>query len=203
MLFGDSIGFGVGDYEKGGWATQLRLAIDRAKKDKTHNLINLSVSGDTTRSLLARFEREVKVRIRPEETKENYTLILAIGTNDARVDRENVSRNINLDEYRDNLRHLIDIAQKYFCRIIIMGLPAVDELRTAPFKEQNYYLNDNLVKYEQIARKIAKLHNCEFMPLHRLFPQEIRTSLLEDGLHPNTEGHHIIFEAVRQEVTYC
>ena len=197
ILFGDSIGFGVGDFEKGGWATQLRLFIDQDKKKKDNNLINLSVSGDTTRDLLARFESETKVRIRPGENRDNYTLLLAIGTNDARIDKANPGRDIPIEEYQSNLEKLITLANPFYAKIVVIGFPPVDEARTLSFKEQNFYYNENIEKYNQIAGAVTKKNGCLFIDLYPLWKDLDVTSLSYDGLHPNTAGHELLFEQIR------
>jgi lysophospholipase L1-like esterase len=199
FLFGDSIGFGTGDFEKGGWATQLRLLIDRNQK-KDHTLTNLSVAGDTTRELLIRLEQETKVRIRPGETKDNYTLLLAIGTNDARIDKINESRNILQEEYESNIRKLISIAENYFAHITLIGLPPVDEKRTTPFKEQNFYTNDNLGAYENILKNVAGDSGCQFVPLFEMWKNKDTAELMYDGLHPNTQGHELIYQEIRSHL---
>jgi lysophospholipase L1-like esterase len=197
ILFGDSIGFGVGDYEFGGWATRLRLFIDAQKKDKTHNLINLSVSGNTTRDLLARLMPETKARIRPNETREDYTLLLAIGTNDARIDKANPARNISEHEYMSNLKKLIVDASEFYCRTVVIGLPLVDETLTMPFKEQNFYTNEAISLYESASARIADETNSDFIAITSLWANIDVKTHLADGLHPNTQGHQLFFEQVR------
>lgn len=199
ILFGDSIGFGVGDYQNGGWATQLRLFIDRQKKAKDHNLINLSISGDTTRLLLARFEREVKLRMRNHSPKE-FRFLIAIGSNDTRRNKLEKEKNISKEEYRKNLLQLIKLAEKLCEKIVIIGLPPVDEKYTTPFKEQKYYYNQTLKEYNQIAQKIAQEKNLKFIDIWAEFEGKDLSQLFPDGLHPNTQGHQIIFEKVKKEL---
>lgn len=197
ILFSDSLGFGVGDYEYGGWATRLRLYIDAQKKDKTHNLINLSVSGNTTRDLLARLIPETKTRVRSNETRFDYTLLLAIGTNDARVDKANPARNISEHEYMSNLRSLITSASEYFCRTVVIGLPPVDEALTTPFREQNYYYNEAISRYEAAAARVAYDTKSDFIAINSTWADIDVKAHLADGLHPNTQGHALLFEQIR------
>ena len=58
-VFGDSTAYGAWDLEKGGWVNRLWLFLAKNKDD---DLYNLSISGGTTETILARFENEAKVR---------------------------------------------------------------------------------------------------------------------------------------------
>ena len=196
ILFGDSIGFGTGDFEQAGWAGRLRHALDQSRKTKDHTLINLSIPGDTTRGLLARFLPETKVRLRPDETRDDYTLILAMGTNDARIDQANTVRNVPIEEYMQNMYTILDQAEPYFCRTLIIGLPTVDEQRTAPFKLENYYYNSNLALYNSALAGVAAARGLDFVDLHTTWQHLDTSGLFYDGLHPNTEGHARIFEQI-------
>lgn len=196
ILFGDSIGFGVGDYENGGWATQLRLFIDRDKKSKDHNLINLSVSGDTTRNLLNRMEREAKLRIRDNKPDE-FKFLIAIGTNDARVDKDNFDNNISVEEFEKNMLQIIEIAQNLSKEVVLIGLVPVNELLTRPYKENKHYLLEQLKKYNQVLKNVALEKNLKFIDMFDDWMQKDLPSLFADGLHPNTLGHQMIFEAVK------
>jgi lysophospholipase L1-like esterase len=196
ILFGDSIGFGVADFENGGWATQLRLYIDRDKKAKNHNLINLSISGDTSRGLLARMESEAKLRMR-DKSKDEFRFLIAIGTNDSRDNRADISLNISIEEFENNLNKLVQIGIKLSQEVVLIGLLPVYEPKTSPFKEQKYYSNKRLAQYNAVVEKVAKQNNLRFI---NLFPDWINKdleSLFDDGLHPNSKGHKVMFETIK------
>src|SRR5438270_8640503 len=83
LVFGDSIAQGFWDTE-GGWVATLskhytELALKDLRNNKQPGIYNLRISGDTTRSLLARIESETKVRKWPGEP---LLVLIAIGTND-------------------------------------------------------------------------------------------------------------------------
>jgi len=196
ILFGDSIGFGVGDYERGGWATQLRLFIDQQHRRKDHNLINLSISGDTTRNMLARMEREACLRMR-QDPPEDFTFLIAVGANDSRIDEGNATNNISIDEYRENLIKLVTIATNLSHEVILIGLVPVDETRTAPYKEQKYYTMDQVEKYNEVIRSVASEKHLRFVNFLPDWKNKDLTVLLADGLHPSTEGHQIMFETIK------
>jgi lysophospholipase L1-like esterase len=199
ILFGDSIGFGVGDYENGGWATQLRLFIDRQNKAKDHNLTNLSVSGDTTRGLLVRMVTEAKIRMRTDHPSE-FTFLLAIGTNDSKLNKAEPEVNISLEEFENNMNKLIDQASQLSSEVILIGLVPVDETRTAPYKESKYYLVDRMEQYNQVLANLAEKRKLRFVNFFPTWKGLDLPSLFADGLHPNTEGHSLMFETIKREL---
>lgn len=199
ILFGDSIGFGVGDFKNGGWATQLKLFIDQQRQSKDHNFINLSISGDTTRNILARMEREATLRMR-QDPPEAFTYLIAIGANDSKRDKSNPENDISAVEYEKNVRQIIEIGENLSKEVILIGLIPVDEARTTPYKENKYYLVGVLEEYNNILLKIAKEKGLRFV---NLFPDWKKMNLPElfaDGLHPNTRGHQIMFETIKREL---
>jgi lysophospholipase L1-like esterase len=199
ILFGDSIGFGVGDYQNGGWATQLRLFIDQQRKTKEHNLINLSISGDNTRLLLARMEREARLRMRDNPPQE-FTILIAIGTNDSKLDKSHPEKDISIEEYEDNLRQLITIAESLSQEVILIGLLPVEEAKTTPYKENSHYLNERLAAYNQVILKVAQEKQLKFVDFFPEWKKLDLTKLFADGLHPNTEGHRMMFEKIKDQL---
>lgn len=196
ILFGDSIGFGVGDYQNGGWATQLRLFIDRNSKSKDNNLINLSISGDTSRGLLDRMEREAKLRIRDHDPEE-FRFLIAIGTNDSRVNKDDPDNDISIKEFEKNILELVDIAKRLSREVVLIGLVPVFEELTIPFKENKHYLVERMEKYNQVLASVASEKNLLFIDMFANWRQMDLQTLFDDGLHPNTKGHQMIFEKIK------
>ncbi|PIR62815.1 MAG: hypothetical protein COU65_01470 [Candidatus Pacebacteria bacterium CG10_big_fil_rev_8_21_14_0_10_42_12] len=196
ILFGDSIGFGVGDYQNGGWATQLRLFIDRNSKSKDSNLINLSISGDTTRGLLDRMKREATLRIRDHEPEE-FRFLIAIGTNDSRINKDDLDNDISIEEFEKNILRLVEIAKNLSREVVLIGLVPVFEKLTTPFKEDKHYLVERLEKYNQVLANVATKNNLLFIDMFADWKQMDLETLFDDGLHPNTKGHQMMFEIIR------
>ena len=200
ILFGDSIGVGVGDYQNGGWATQLRLLIDRQRQSKDHTLINLSISGETSRGLVARLEQEARLRMRQHNPRE-FTFLIAIGTNDARINKANSFDNTSLTEFEQNIEKLISITKKLSVELILIGILPVDETFTLPYKEEKYYQLENLREYNQIIKNVANRFKIQFIGMYDEWVQrKDLTALFADGLHPNINGHKMIFEKIQAEL---
>jgi lysophospholipase L1-like esterase len=78
---------------------------------------------------------------------------------------------------------------------MIVGFPAVDETKTNPIAWADlYYKNENIQKFENAAKAAAEKLDVPFVPVYEKFKPGMNA---HDGLHPNDEGHQLIFELVR------
>ncbi len=205
ILAGDSIMYGSWDPE-GGWPGKLRNFLDsRALKESTPHelntdkyvaLYNLGIPGDTSRGLVRRFKNEVIPRI----NKEQKTIILiAIGTNDAQFDFENKKYQVPIEETEENVKELIVQARKFTDSVVVVGLPPVDERKTDPLYWVSgiHYTNENIKKYNQLIQKLVRNENVPFIDMNTYLDEHDVTILMEDGIHPSTHGHQVMYEEIR------
>jgi len=188
-IFGDSIAWGAYDPEHGGWATRLRNYLE--KKNRDIIVYNLSVSDDTTTDLLTQIEIEVKSR-------EPNIIIFAIGINDAQFIHSTKSLRVSLDEFKNNLKKLHAIAKKFTDKIVFVGLTSVDESKTKPISWNNdvSYVNENIKHFDGAMKKFCEENDVKFISMDGI----INIADLDDGLHPNTEGHKKIFDKIKLEI---
>ena len=188
-IFGDSIAWGAYDPEQGGWATLLRNYLENKNKDV--NVYNLSISGDTTSELLKRLEIEL-------QSRDSNIVIFAIGINDAKSIRSSNTSRISLDEFKNNLNKLHKIANKFADKIAFVGLTPVDESKTKPisWNMDISYENKNIKNFDGVINKFCEENGAEFIPVDGI----ININDLDDGLHPNTDGHKKIFNKVRPKI---
>ena len=202
LVFGDSIAQGFWSVD-GGWVEKLRrhydrLALEDLRNNKQPEIFNLGVSGDTTHNLLARLEPETKVRKWPEDP---LIAVIAIGTNDDLF--ENGEQRVQPREFRHNIQKVINILEPLVEKIMFVGSAACDEKLTTPvFWANIHYSNEQMQKYEQIVEEESQKRAIRFVPIFESFKAKMETGekLLADGLHPNNEGHKLIFELVRPEL---
>lgn len=199
IIFGDSITYGASDI-KGGWVSRLRNYVDQKSFDDENYykiVMNLGISGNTSDDLINRFEFELKQRIR--EGRETV-IIIAIGTNDS----QEIAGNLKIDQakYKNNIQKLTKIAQKYSTKIVFVGLFPVDESKTCPtpWHEDQFYKNENIGIYNQIIADLCEENNLIFIDIYNNFINQNYINLLDDGLHPNTEGHQKMFEIIKKEL---
>jgi len=157
-------------------------------------VFNLGVSGDTTRSLLARIEAETKARTWKRDLP---VVAVAIGANDGLF--EGGRQWVNPDEFRGNLEKILRILKPLANKVVLVGSPACDEAQTCPVPWGDFaYTNRELQRFEQTMQEVAARHKLSFVPIYQGFKQRLDNgdALLADGLHPNDAGHRHIAEQV-------
>jgi len=175
-IFGDSITWGAFDYEKGGWVERLKSSL----MEDASIISNLGIYGDTTEGLLERFETEAGTR-GPD------ALIFAIGINDALM-IENIDPD-RLEEFDNNISSLCSLAKEMTDKIIFIGLTRIEE-------ENGTHQNDVIKEYDSIIEASCKDNGITYIKMFDL----LQNDDLEDGLHPNSEGHRKMFEKIMETI---
>ena len=201
IAIGDSIVYGRIDSIKGGWVGRLRDWYVPQKPGE-NAVFNLGIGGETSTKLLARFQVECEAR-NPD------IILIGIGVNDSRkVGSPNSGYDVPTKLFSENLGKLFNISQQLSPVTIFVGMVPVDESGTAPIPVKNYWhLLDAQNVFDEITRNQCKSHGIPYIdnftkwkklgkPLFGLGkPKYLK--FLADGLHPNDEGHSLIFETVR------
>ena len=196
LVFGDSITYGAWDKE-GGWVQRLRKFLEE-KYPKEFFVYNLGIPiNETTENILSRIEVELKARTTPGFESENI-VIFAIGINDSQFVHSEGRHKVPIDKFKDNIQKLIKIAQKFSSKIIFVGLTPVDERKTTPipWNTDKSYKNEDIKKYNEIIKMVCNKHGIPFIDLFEDWINDCK-NYLDDGLHPNSEGHKRIFETVK------
>jgi len=199
LVFGDSITQGYWDTE-GGWVDLLRKYYDELQTQDLEGrdeptIFNLGVSADNTEDILARIEPETKARTRHGNLP---IVIIQIGVNDSSFRSDVVQ--VELEAYRQNLRTVIEKMKPLSSKLIFVGSSACDEAKTVPVSwGDHYYTNEAIKQYEDAMKAVAEQHNIPFVPVFDRFMAVVNEGreLLPDGLHPNNEGHRLIYEIVK------
>jgi acyl-CoA thioesterase-1 len=203
LVFGASITQGFYDTE-GGWVSRLRKYYDKrlianpSQPDIT--VFNLGISGDGSDRLLKRFRNETDARKFPGE---DFTFIFLIGTNNSWVKADGSPISTPQD-YAEDIKQLIKQAREYSSRILFMGIAPCDESRTnpVPWNKDIYFSNARLKIFDEVLKKICEEETLSYLPIYEPIVQKLDSGedLYFDGLHPNDEGHQLIFELVQPEL---
>lgn len=107
------------------------------------------------------------------------------------------------EQYRTNIEALVKSARKFSDKIMLVGLNPVDEKETTPvFWADVYYTNEGMRGNNQIVAEVAKAKNIPYVSIYEEMEKRLKAGedLLVDGLHPNDEGHELIFRLVQPEL---
>ena len=200
LIFGDSITQGYWD-TAGGWADRIKASVFRKDIDANfahyHGVHNLGIDGNTTSQVIERFDNEVKARLWPGS---EYGVIFAIGTNDT-VTREVGGPLSSPEQYKQELAVLLNKARGLTSNIAFVNLCPVDEALTNPLSASSSgkcYTNQQIDSFNSSLSEFCRQNDVSLIDVHGPFGK--RDDLLADGLHPNSAGHEIIYQAVQEQL---
>lgn len=202
IVFGSGTAHGYWDVQ-GGWSQRLRTVLDQRSLDTQGSdhfeLYNLGIRGEDSGTVLDRFGVEMENRYAEDA---EHTVIFQFGANDAMFVYEEDDLLHSPRRFRKNIEHLIEEARDSAENIIFLGLIPVDdeEIDPIPSIEGRSYSTNRMDEYNDIIGEVCEEKGVDFIDLFELFESEASESLLEDGLHPNSEGHRLIFEKVRRHL---
>ena len=173
LILGDSISAGYGLKESENWVQLLEASLKTSGKEL--QIINSSISGDTTIGGLSRIESDLL------EYKPNYVLV-ELGGNDA-------LRGYPINKIKNNLLKIIDASFAAKANPIIM------QIRIPPNYGKNY-----VAAFESIYAEIAEEKN---IPLLTFLLEKValdKSLMQPDGIHPNQKAQIIIANQVEKEL---
>ncbi len=166
LVFGDSIsaGYGLAGVDLG-WVELLRTRLKT--EGYGYQVVNASVSGETTAGGLARLPRALEQH-RPQ------IVILELGGNDG-------LRALPVPQMHDNFAHMIDLATRAGAKVLLLGM------RIPPNYGPQYTSQFEAV-YGDLART-DKLPLVPFLMDHIALQPEL---MQNDDIHPNVKGQPIL-----------
>lgn len=193
LAFGDSIVFGRGVVPSTGWANKLKKYLE--SKDFYNVFYNLGIPGESSTTLLRRFETECKARIEGTWPGSKFVIILGIGMNDIFYKKTPESPSTKPAVFEKNMLKLIKSAKKYTKNIVFVGITPVDEKLTKPW-EGCFYTNDIIKQYNDIIFNSCKDTGVLFIDIFNKMPGYQK--LLVDGVHPNDKGYAKMYEIIKK-----
>ena len=173
LILGDSISAGYGLKESENWVQLLESSFKSSKINL--EIINSSISGDTTIGGLSRIESDL------QEYKPNYILV-ELGGNDA-------LRGYPVNKIKSNLLKIVEAS------LLAKANPIIMQIRIPPNYGKNY-----VAAFESIYSEIALEKNIPKVSF-LLEKVALEKSLMQlDGIHPNKKAQPIIAEQVKKEL---
>lgn len=199
LVFGDSIARGSFDTECGGWANRLSAAFNEKTftGDEYYNTYNLGIGGETAAELVDRIPGELAKRT-AAGSGEIVSIVLS-GTNDTKVFVEENKNMTLVSDFEMAYTKIVKTLKEQSDHVFCLGLTRMDEQKTNPIAPNNQiaFRNEELARYEAVIENITKDEDVHFIKLADTFSE---AELSPDGIHPNAEGHRLIFERVKGEL---
>jgi acyl-CoA thioesterase I len=167
LVFGDSLSAGYGVAAGQGWVSLLQARLQ--KEGYGFQVVNASVSGETTTGGLARLPRALGLH-------DPAVVVLELGANDG-------LRGLPLATTESNLRELASLASKGGRKVLLLGMrmpPNYGERYTAGFEAM----------YRDVARE-AHITLVPFLLDHVADQPQL---MQRDGLHPNERGQPVLLD---------
>ena len=201
LCFGDSITLGEKDTEQGGWADRLKKQyfeqfIDSQTQKIT--LYNLGVAGETTDGLVNRFAIELRAR---SIKGQRLIVVFAYGANDIVIHKD---KNIVPELYYiRNLKRCIESAKKFNADILLLNLlPIADSIEGTVNQHGKLRFDHDIQAYNFTIKKLSHEMNCEYLDLYASFVEKNKEEYLSsDGVHPNSKGHKLLYQKIKQKLS--
>lgn len=166
LSWGDSLSAAYGIPVEQGWVSLLQ---DKLKD--SHNVVNGSISGETTIGGRTRLPAAL-------ETHQPDYMLLALGANDG-------LRGLATTEMQKNLQAMIELAQQADTKVILLGI------KIPPNYGMRY--TDN---FDKVFTDLAEQYD---LPLHPFFLDRVALAfdlMQDDGLHPTAAAQPMILENI-------
>ena len=166
LVWGDSLSAAYGIPVEKGWVALLQTQLG-----KDYNIVNGSISGETSSGGLTRL---------PDALKANQPayVLLELGANDG-------LRGIALDTMRSNLEQMIKLTQAANAKVVLIGI------KLPP----NYGVTFT-DKFEATYSDLAKQYNLPLVPFLLEGVADNWDFMQADGLHPTVEAQPKVLENV-------
>jgi len=169
MVYGDSLSAGYGLPQKTGWVSMLEMQLKT--QQSVYQIINASISGETTLGGLNRIEQALK-RHRPN------IIIVELGANDG-------LRGLPIKSIHDNLEAIVKVCKQNKASILLVGM------RLPPNYGATY-----TKRFSAIYQQIAKRHELRLVPFMLAGFGDKPEYFQEDNMHPNRNAQEKILNNV-------
>ena len=200
LCFGDSVTFGEIDTESSGWVDQLKqdyITLQASSTRQDISIYNLGIGGETTDGLCVRFEVEFNARFK----KGLDTLVMfSYGANDIVIHKD--KNIVPITYFIRNLKRCIQAAQLNGAKVFLLGLTPISHSIDGVINQHDKLRHSKDVKkYNSALEDLSKETKSFYLNTYEKFVSNDKNELLSgDGLHPNTAGHKVIYQMVKQEL---
>lgn len=169
LVLGDSLSAAYQIKPEQGWVSLLQDKL--VSEGFSHQVINSSVSGDTTQNGIARLQKML-------QQTDADVVVIELGGNDG-------LRGTHPLAIKRNLTHLVDMAQKSGAKVLLLGMQL-------PPNYGAVYTQ----KFAEIYPEVAQAKNIALVPFFMENVALIPERMQDDGIHPNASGQPYLLDTV-------
>lgn len=186
LIIGDSVVAGTGASGSIGWAQLFQ-----------QNFPNLDVTiigtgGYTIKNIVDQLAAEV--------SGEYDYVLLGTGLNDSRYRPSKDKNALTLEEFEVNLTQFANHFVLQGSIVYFVGITQVDESKTAPYKEDKFHYNADIIEYDLFMAQIAQKLGVNYIAVPPL--NEDLSLLNMDGLHPSSSGHALLYSTIVAQLPF-
>lgn len=201
IIIGDSITYGIGDFESSGWATMFKnYMVNQDSSKVCNNYVHIAgFPGATSSDILSKINGILRVFLHKEFTN---TVILSVGVNDTQMFRGEPKNSIK--SYKANIKKMAKLITDNGCDLVILGLTRIESDEKFLWKPNKYYDNSVISEYDKDLKlildydaeleELCKNNRIKYIPMQEV----LRKEDFIDGLHPNHRGHKKIFGYIKE-----
>lgn len=193
IIIGDSLTYGIGDFETGGWAALFKKYIVNKDDSKVcKNYVHVAAFPGATSTIILNKLDGIYRTFKNDEL--SNVVILSIGINDTQ--EFNGSLKTSLEDYVRNISNIIYYVTSQGAKLIILGLARIQSDNKFYWKPGKFYSNEILEQYDHELKRICEENNIDYIPTYDVLDKVDYI----DGLHPNHDGHQKTFVRVRDNI---
>jgi len=211
VVVGDSLVYGYGDYEGGGWVERLRrrwmspnllanqISNQLSSSQQQEKIVyNLGVRGDRLINVHERLETEFSKRGELRRQVPDL-ILLSVGTNDTpRVGKPEGKSLTEFKDFQQQITNLLDLANS-LAPVAFIGMTPIDE-KKMPFLDCLYYNQLDQYRYKEYTLQACQQKNIPYLDIFELWLSRGNAWLSQqygdDGLHPNVQGYQNLFNDI-------
>ncbi len=195
IFVGDSIVYGIGDFEQNGWTSMFKNKIINLDSDSLHcsNYVHIAAyPGATSSDIVQRIPHILAAFTSPSTNNE---VILSVGVNDTQtIDNK---QKVDIETFKRNIIEIIENTRKIAnCNITICGLTRIGSEQQFEFKPGKSLSNDTINQYDLELEKICRENKVSYVKMS----DALEYSDYVDKLHPTNHGHKKIFGRVLSKI---
>ncbi len=171
LLLGDSLSAAYGLSTEQGWAALLAQQLNADPATRHWEVVNASVSGETTAGGRARIEQAIAAH-RPA------VVVIELGANDG-------LRGLPLDQAERNLAHIVNVSQAAKAKVLLIGM------RIPPNYGPEY-----TAEFEALFERLSETYRTAYLPFLMEPIATDRDAFQNDNLHPTAAAQPILMQHV-------